>query len=100
MHNQTHFLIRQVMSPYTTKGKKSPYKKKQMARLISILDNIINKEGDPRLYAIGKRQIIRYCKSIEDENDKTRQEKYSILSKFFNLYNPKVSVPKPKRRIQ
>ena len=100
MHNHTHYLIRQTMSSYTTKGKKSAYKKKQMGRLISILDNIINKEGDPRLSAIGKRQIIRYWKIIEDENDKTRQEKYSILSKFFNLYNPKVSVPIPKGRRQ
>lgn len=85
------------MSPYTTKGKKSAYKKKQMIRLISILEFIMNKENEPRLSAIGKRQIIRYWKSIEDENDKTRQEKYSILKKFFALYNPKVTVPEPKK---
>ncbi len=85
------------MSPYITKGKKSPYKKKQMSRLISILEEIMNKEGDPRLSAIGKRQITRYWKSIESENDKTRREKYSILIKFFKLYNPKVTVPEPKK---
>lgn len=96
MHNQTHYLIRQTMTPYTTKGKKSAYKKKQMTRLVSILEQIMNKEGDPRLEAIGKRQIIRYWKSIEDEKSKTRREKYSILSKFFSLYNPKVTVPEPK----
>ena len=84
------------MSPYTTKGKKSAYKKKQMIRLVSILDQIMNKEGDPRLEAIGKRQVIRYWKSIEHESNKTRKEKYSILCKFFNLYNSKVTLPKPK----
>ena len=84
------------MSSYTTKGKKSAYKKKQMTRLVSILEEIMSKEGDPRLEAIGKRQIIRYWKSIEDESRKTRREKYSILCKFFNLYNPKITVPEPR----
>ena len=96
MHKHTHYLIRQTMSSYTTKGKKSAYKKKQMTRLVSILEEIMNKEGDPRLEAIGKRQIIRYWKSIEDESNKTRREKYSILCKFFNRYNPKITVPEPK----
>jgi len=96
MHNQTHYLIRQTMSPYTTKGKTSAYKKKQITRLISILEQIMNKEGDPRLEAIGKRQIIRYWKSTEEESHKTRREKYSILRKFFSLYNPKITVPEPK----
>ncbi len=85
------------MSSYITKGKKSTYKKKQIIRLINTLDKIMNTEGDTRLSAIGKRQIIKYWKSIEDENDKTRREKYSILSKFFALYNPKVRVPEPKK---
>lgn len=97
MHNQTHFRIRQIMSPYITKGKKSAYKKKQMTRLIQILEFIMNKECEPRLPAIGKRQIIRYWKSTEHESDKTRREKYSILCKFFSLYNPKVTVPEPRK---
>ena len=96
MHNRTHYLIRQTMSSYTTKGKKSAYKKKQMTRLVSILEKIMGKEGDPRLEAIGKKQIIRYWKSIEGESSKTRREKYSILCKFFNLYNPKITVPEPR----
>lgn len=96
MHNHTHYLIRQTMSSYTTKGKKSAYKKKQMTRLVSILEKIMSKEDDPRLEAIGKRQIIRYWKSIENENSKTRREKYSILCKFFSRYNPKITVPEPK----
>ena len=83
------------MSYYTMKGKRSDYKKKQMLRLVSILDNIIAREGDSRLEAIGKRQIIRYWKSTEDESTKTRREKYSILKKFFGVYNPNVSVPEP-----
>ncbi|WP_218925163.1 hypothetical protein [Vibrio sp. ES.051] len=83
------------MSEYVTKGKKSAYKKKQMLRLIAILEDIMAREGDPRLEAIGKRQIIRYWKSIEHETNKTRREKYSILCKFFTVFNPKVTVPEP-----
>ncbi len=95
MHNQTHYLIRQVMSLYISKEKKTAYKRKKMIRLISTLKEIMNKDGDPRLSAIGRRQIIRYRKGIEGENDKTRREKYSILRKSFVLYNPKVTVPEP-----
>ena len=96
MYPQQYFQIRQVMSEYLTKGKKSPYKKKQFKRLIQILENIMTFEGEHRLSAIGKRQIIRYWKRTRDENDKTRREKYSILNKFFKLSNPKVTVPEPK----
>ena len=67
-----------------------------MTRLVNILEKIMGKEGDPRLESIGKKQIIRYWKSIEDESSKTRREKYSILCKFFNLYNPKITVPEPR----
>ena len=96
MHNRTHFHIRQIMSSYVTKGKKSAYKKKQMKRLVSILNQIMNTEGDPRLEAIGKRQIIRFWKRTETESNKTRREKYSILCKFFESYNSKITVPEPK----
>lgn len=96
MHHQKYFLIRQTMSSYTSKGKKSDYKKKQMKRLVAILEDIIEKEADPRLEAIGKRQIIRYWKRSLDA-EKTQREKYSILCQFFNVFNPKVKVPAPKR---
>ena len=97
MHNQLQFQIRQIMSSYTSKGKKSAYKKKQMTRLVAILDEIMTKEGEPRLSAIGKAQIIRYWKRTTNESDKTRREKYSILNKFFLLYNVKVTVPEPRK---
>lgn len=95
MHHLLHYEIRQAMNEYTGKGKKSAYKRKQMKRLVSILDDIMSTEGDPRLSSIGKRQIIRYWKRIDGETDQTRREKYSILNRFFNTYNPKVTVPEP-----
>ncbi len=84
------------MTTYINKGKKSPFKKIQMKRLVAMLDEIMSKESEPRLEAIGKRQIIRHWKRIENETDKTRREKYLILLKFFNLFNPKVTVPEPR----
>jgi tRNA C32,U32 (ribose-2'-O)-methylase TrmJ len=95
MHHIIHFEIRQTMNEYTGKGKKSAYKKKQMKRLISILDEIMSTEGEPRLSAIGRRQLIRHWKRTENERNQTRREKYSILKRFFNSYNPKVMVPEP-----
>ena len=95
MHHILHYEIRQAMNEYTAKGKKSAYKKKQMKRLISILDDIMSAEGDPRLSAIGRRQLIRYWKRTEGETDQKRREKYSILRRFFNSYNPKISMPEP-----
>lgn len=95
MHHTLHYEIRVTMNEYISKGKKSTYKKKQIKRLISILDNIMKKEKDPRLSAIGKKQLIRYWKRTEDETDQTRREKYSILNRFFNAYNLKVTVPEP-----
>jgi len=97
MHNKQHFEIRQVMNAYTGKGKKSAYKKKQMRRLTAILDDIMATEKDPRFDAIGKRQIIRYWKRTEHETDQTRREKYSILKRFFGLYNLRVTVPEPNK---
>jgi hypothetical protein len=83
------------MSHYIRKGKKTDFHKKQMKRLINILDDIIDNEGDARLEAIGRRQIIRYWKRTVNETNKTRLEKFHILNKFFNEYNPQVTVPKP-----
>lgn len=99
MHHKTHAFVRQIMMPYTTKGKKSYFKKVQMKRLISMLDDIFQHEGMADLSSIGKRQIIGYWRRTEAETDKTRREKYSILKKYFSLYNPNIRVPEPKKRV-
>lgn len=96
MHHKQHFEIRKLMSEYTSKGKKSAYKKKQMKRLFAILDDIMQHEGDDRLTAIGKRQIVRYWKRTTVETNRTRREKYSILKRFFGVYNGNILVPEPK----
>ncbi|QRG81509.1 hypothetical protein [Vibrio diabolicus] len=97
MHHQTHALIRQFMLPYFTKGKKSTYKNKQIRRLIAIIDNIFYYEGTQDLSAIGRKQLIGYWRRTESEQFETRRAKYVILRKFFALYNPKVTVPEPKK---
>ncbi|MCE7626315.1 hypothetical protein [Vibrio cholerae] len=97
MHHQTYAFIHQCMLPYTKKGKKSTYKKKQMKRLIAIIDDIFQHEGMAKLDTIGKRQLIGYWRRTEHEKFETRRAKYTILKKFFALYHPQVTVPEPKK---
>ena len=96
MNTQTYYEIRQAMLGYMTKGKKSDYKKKQMKRLFSILNDILENEPITKLSSIGKKQIIGYWRRTESQTEKTRKEKYQILKKFMLAYNPKVTVPLPK----
>lgn len=96
MHNKTYGQINQIMLPYSSKGKKSAFKKKQIKRLISIFDDIFISEKSEDLRAIGKRQIIGHWRRIAHETDKTRKEKYSILKCFFSFYKPIFKVPRPK----
>ncbi|MEZ8495222.1 hypothetical protein AB6C81_23550 [Vibrio splendidus] len=97
MHYKTHAFIRQIMITYSHKGKKSTYKKKQMKRLISILENIFLNEGTQDLSSIGRKQLIGYWHRTEGEKNETRRAKYCILKRFFCEYNLKVTVPEPKK---
>jgi hypothetical protein len=96
MHSKTYALIRMTMVEYIKKGSKSTYKKVQMKRLIAIIENIFEHEKCTDLNAIGRRQIIGYWHRTSHESDKTRREKYTILKKFFEMYNGKVTVPQPR----
>lgn len=98
MHHRQVRHIYAVMSDYVTKGKKSAYKRKQMRRLINILEDIFEHESISRIHAIGRRQIIGYWRRHEHEFQKTRLEKYQILVRFFASYplTANVKVPKPK----
>ncbi len=96
MHSKTYALIRMTMIEYIKKGSKSSYKKVQMKRLIAIIENIFEHEKCTDLNAIGRRQLIGYWRRTSQESDKTRREKYTILKKFFEIYNVKVTVPQPK----
>ncbi|MEZ8196957.1 hypothetical protein [Vibrio cortegadensis] len=97
MHHKTNSFIRQIMITYSHKGKKSLYKKKQMKRLISILDDIFSHEGIQQLSIVGRKQLIGYWRRTEHEKYETRRAKYCILYRFFSLYNPQVTVPEPKK---
>lgn len=98
MHYKQVRYIYSVMSSYTSKGKKSSYKRKQMRRLIQILEDILSHEPISQIHCIGRRQIIGYWRRHEHESHKTRMEKYHILVKFFAAYDltANVTVPKPK----
>ena len=96
MDSKTYALIRMTMVEYIKKGSKSSYKKVQMKRLIAIIENIFEHERCTDLNAVGRRQIIGYWRRTSHESEKTRREKYTILKKFFEMYNGKVTVPQPR----
>ncbi|MCG3861768.1 MULTISPECIES: hypothetical protein [Vibrio] len=98
MNRQTVKSIYQSMSEYYRKGKKSGYKKKQMKRLIRIIQDILQNEGTSQIKTIGKRQIIGYWRRTEHESPQTRREKYNILKKYFEVTNEKIKVPQPREK--
>lgn len=97
MNKQTESLIYQLMHGYWKKGRKCNYKQKQMKRLIKILDDIFEHEISVKsnLQRIKPKHISRYYQRTCNETQKTHLEKYSVLEKFFSLYNPSIRVPKP-----
>ena len=96
MHNKTAKQIQILMHDYTTKGKKSAYKKKQMKRLFQIIDDIFQHSQITNVERISKKHIIAYYQRIEHETEKTRNEKYQIMKRFFNVLNPALKVPMPR----
>lgn len=92
----TYKQIMTAMAAYNKKG--IPYRRKQVMRLIAILDDIFAHEpylGD-RLHAVGRRQIIGYWERTKHESVQVRTEKYRILSLFFANAPLKAKVPKPR----
>lgn len=96
MKRNTYKQVCAVMAFYLKKG--IPYRKKQMKRLLAILEDIFEHEPylNEELDRIGRRQIIGYWRRTEGESNNTRQEKYQILRLFFQVANLKGHVPWPK----
>ncbi|WP_447028020.1 hypothetical protein [Vibrio parahaemolyticus] len=96
MNPTTFKQIHQVMAFYNKPG--IPYRRKQLQRLMSILDDIFTHElylGE-QIHRVGRRQLIGYWERTKHEGQQVRKEKYRILSLFFSRANPRVTVPKPK----
>ena len=96
MSPYTRKTIMAVMSSYLKRG--IPYRKKQMRRLLAILDDIFLHEPNvgEALEKIGRRQIIGYWERTRLESDSVRFEKYQILSLFYGNAGLKGRVPKPR----
>ncbi len=84
------------MAPYNKRG--IPYRKKQVKRLLMILDDIFKHEPyvAEQLKRVGRRQIIGYWQRTKHESAQVRREKYAILKLFFEKANLKGNVPRPK----
>ncbi|MEZ9785089.1 hypothetical protein [Vibrio breoganii] len=96
MKKNTYKQVCTVMAPYKKKG--IPYRRKQIQRLLTILEDIF--EHEPNLHdeleRIGRKQIIGYWRRTEGESPTTRQEKYKVLCLFFEAANLRGHVPYPK----
>ncbi len=97
MNAHTEKQIRAIIAPYIKPG--IPYRKKQVKRLMTILDDIFRHEPyvAEQLNRVGRRQIIGYWERTKEEGDQVRREKYAILKMFFEMANLKVRVPEPRR---
>ena len=95
MNKHAQNQLRQIMSQYLRQGA-TAYRKKQFKRLCNIIEDINRSEPEIkyRLSAIGKKQIIGYWRRTKDETDKTKLEKWRVLSKLFNELE-KPQPPKP-----
>lgn len=96
MSPHTHKKIMAVMSSYLKRG--IPFRKKQVRRLLAILDNIFLHEPNvgESLEKVGRRQIIGYWERTKSESVSVRLEKYQILNLFFAKAGLKGKVPKPR----
>ncbi|MGR5130789.1 hypothetical protein [Vibrio alfacsensis] len=96
MNRQTKKQILTIMAPYHKRG--IPYRKKQIKRLLMILDDIFKHEPyvAEQLKRVGRRQIAGYWERTKHESAKVRKEKYAILKLFFETANLKGNVPRPK----
>ncbi|MEZ8967369.1 hypothetical protein AB6E53_11800 [Vibrio breoganii] len=96
MKKNTYKQVCTVMASYMKKG--IPYRRKQVKRLLAILEDIF--EHEPNLHdeleRIGRKQIIGYWRRTEGENITVRKEKYAILCLFFQSANLRGKVPPPK----
>ncbi|MCA0935313.1 hypothetical protein LCL85_07080 [Vibrio alginolyticus] len=96
MNLHTKKQILTIMAPYHKRG--IPYRKKQVKRLLMILDDIFCHEPyvAEQINRVGRRQLIGYWERTKEEGEQVRREKYAILKLFFETANLAVRVPKPK----
>ena len=85
--------IEQLLNTYK-RGGSSSYRRIQVKRLISILDDIFAHEPKcfDRINAVGRRQIIGYYKRHSNEKMTTLIEKWRVLSLLFELKSLKAPV--------
>ncbi|NOI25736.1 hypothetical protein JKJ11_05920 [Vibrio sp. SCSIO 43133] len=96
MSPYTRKKIMAVMSAYLKRG--IPFRKKQVRRLLAILDDIFLHEPNvgESLEKVGRRQIIGYWDRTQSESTAVRLEKYQILKLFFSAAGLRGKVPKPR----
>ena len=96
MTPEMHQTVNRLLHTYKRTGAKS-YRRKQVKRLMFMLNNIIQYEKNPtlQLHQLGRKQIIGFWQRHTHLSESTRNEYWRIMEVLFEQLG-KTKPPKPK----
>ena len=97
MTPEMHQTVNHLLHAYKRTGAKS-YRRKQVKRLMFMLNNIIQHEKNPtlQLHQLGRKQIIGFWRRHDHFSEATKNEYWRIVEILFERLG-KVSPPKPNK---
>ena len=99
MTPEMHQTVNHLLHTYKRTGAKS-YRRKQVKRLMFMLNNIIQHEKNPtlQLHQLGRKQIIGFWRRHQHLSESTKNEYWRIVEILFEHLG-KPSPPKPNKTI-
>ena len=100
MTPEMHQTVNRLLHTYKRTGAKS-YRRKQVKRLMFMLNNIIQHEKNPtlQLHQLGRKQIIGFWRRHQHLSESTKNEYWRIVEILFEHLG-KPSPPKPNKTIR
>jgi hypothetical protein len=97
MTPEMHQTVNHLLHAYKRTGAKS-YRRKQVKRLMFMLNNIIQHEKNPtlQLHQLGRKQIIGFWRRHQHLSESTKNEYWRIVEILFECLG-KAPPPKPKK---
>lgn len=99
MNADTYKTLKHLLHYYKRTGSKA-YRKKQVVRLVFMLNNIFEYEkiSSNQLNALGRKHIIGFWRRHQNLSEKTRKEYWAITNVLFEqLGKPRPPLPKPSK---
>lgn len=97
MTPEMHQTVNHLLHAYKRTGAKS-YRRKQVKRLMFMLNNIIQHEKNPtlQLHQLGRKQIIGFWRRHQHLSESTKNEYWRIVEILFECLG-KAPPPKPNK---